>query len=270
MTATQRPAWRELFSGQRLLLGILILIAALGAGCASYRVPGGPADFRAMGITQAQADQQTDWSIAKRLDRQPLAKFPTSIAIVRVQGPGYCSHTTRSYGSGRYSIITTRDVESDEAFKRLAALPMVAGLAPINRLVVSPNMDTEENLREAAATVQADMVLVYTFDTVFGNEKKIAPLGLITLGLFPDREARVTSTASAVLLDTRNGYVYGLAEATGKDNRIANAWTSKSAVDASRRTAEKAAFEGLVGEVETMWRGVVERFTPAKTAASTG
>jgi hypothetical protein len=240
---------------------ILAMVIAIG-GCASYTTPGRAADFRAMGITPEQADAMTDSAMLERLQRKPLAGFPTSIAVARVQDRGYRAYQTKSYGEGRYSIVTTRDVESDDSFDRLAKLPLVAGLAPINRLVIPSRLDSERDLRTAAASVQADMLLIYTFDTQFGSESKIAPLATFTLGLFPEREARVTSTASAALLDTRNGYVYGLAEGTSHTTQLANAWTSETAVEESRRRAEREAFDKLVAGLETMWQGVVARYGP--------
>lgn len=243
-----------------------VAFAFVGGGCASYSAPGKSADFRAMGITPEEASALTDRDIANRLDRKPLAGFPASIAVVRVQAPGYRSHTAQGYGTGEYSVVTTRDVESDEAFEKLSHMPMIDGVAMLNRLVISERLHDERDLRSAAAKVQADMVLIYTFDTQFSTENKAAPLGVITLGLFPDRQARVSSTASAVLVDTRNGYVYGLAEGTGHDNQITNAWLNKGTVDAARRNAEQQAFTGLVGQLETMWKGVVDRYGPATVA----
>src|SRR5688572_11210018 len=134
-----------------------------GTGCASYSAKSiGRADFRAMGITQEEVETQTDISIAKRLERKPLAAFPTSIAIVRVQEHGYCSPTARGYGYGKFSVVTTRDVESTDSFDKLSALPMVDGIAPLNKLVLPVNLQTEEHLRQGAANVQADMLLIYT------------------------------------------------------------------------------------------------------------
>jgi len=86
---------------------------------------------------------------------------------------------------------------------------------------------------------------------------------VITLGLSPNRQVRLVSTASAVLMDTRNGYVYGVAEATSQESRITNGWQSGVAVDETRRATESAAFEMLVGEFETTWKGVVQRYSAA-------
>ncbi len=239
------------------------------AGCASsYSTPGARADFQALGITPEESLLLTDGDIQHAMDRKPLAHFPANIAVVRVQGSGYRSYTNDGYGSGRITVVTTRDVETDEQFARLHKLPMVSGIAPVGRLLLPERIDAERDLRAAAARLQADMVLLYTFDTRFDVDTPVEPLGLITLGLFPDRSARVNSTASAVLIDTRNGYVYGTAEGSAKDSRLANAWTSEDAADASRRAAETEAFDALVGQIETMWNGVVSSYGPASAAGA--
>jgi hypothetical protein len=240
----------------------IVVTSALATGCASYTTPGRAASFRAMGITADEAASLTEPSITERLERNPLASFPTSIAVVRVQGRGYYSHTARGYGSGDFTIVTTRDVERDDDFKAFADLPMIRGVVPLNRLVIPDRVTSDLQLRRGAAEVQADMLLIYTFDTVFGSESKMAPLAVFTIGMFPEREARVTSTVSAALLDTRNGFVYGLAEATSQTTQLANAWTSETAIDESRRRAEREAFEKLVAELVKMWQSVATTYGP--------
>ncbi|MGD9691946.1 MAG: hypothetical protein AB7G17_03830 [Phycisphaerales bacterium] len=241
--------------------------ATVLSGCAKYQTPGGPADLRAMGISRGEQIERTDANILEKMSRKPAADFPASIAVVRVQSAGYESYTARGHGQGNYSVLTTREAESDTEMARLESLPMVRGIATMNRLVVPQYLSTEKDLREAAAAVHADMVLLYTFDTRFGVTTKIPALGMITLGLFPDRESQVTSTASAALIDTRTGFIYGLAEATSKAHQPANAWTSQDAVDESRQRAEREAFVNLVGEVEKMWRGVAETYAVTRAVS---
>ena len=93
---------------------------------------------------------------------------------------------------------------------------------------------------------------------------------MVTLGLSPNQQAQVVCTASAVLMDTRNGYVYGVAEATEKGDQLASAWTSSSAVDDTRRRTEAKAFEKLVGEMEKSWVGVVRTYAKATPVAMPG
>ena len=137
---------------------------------------------------------------------------------------------------------------------------MISGIAPVNRLLLPANLNSDEELRQAAAKLQADMLLIYTFDTQFTTEDKAAPLSVISLGLSPNQQIRVTSTASAVLMDTRNGYIYGLAEATDQRDQMTNAWQNQVAIDDTRRATETAAFDKLVGDLENTWKGVVAHY----------
>ena len=171
--------------------------------------------------------------------------------------------TNRGYGSGRYTIVTTRDVEKDEDMSRLERLPMVRSLGTLNRLVVPPAMNSARDLQVAAANVQADIVMLYTFDTQFHQgDTTIPALGVISLGLFPNEVQRATSTASAAFIDTRTGFIYGLCEATAKRERLSNAWGSDSALDAARKYAEEDAFHALVSQMEQTWKGIVARYGP--------
>lgn len=247
-------------------LPLLLVLAALTTlnlgGCATYTVPGGPANFNALGITEQQQIDMTEDTIAREMDRKPAASFPATIAVVRVQDRGYRSYGTYGYDYGGYSVVGVRETEMDTDLQQFAQLPMVRGVLPLNRLVIH-QIESERDLRESAARVQADMLLLYTFDTKFGVESTVPALGVITLGLFPNDEARVTSTASAALVDTRTGYIYMLAEATADTRQLANAWTSRDAVDQSRRRAERDAFEQLTEQIRRGWKDVAERFAVA-------
>jgi hypothetical protein len=114
--------------------------------------------------------------------------------------------------------------------------------------------------------MRADLTLIYTIDTRFEVEDKAAPLTLVTLGMSPNKQARVVSTASAVLMDTRNGYIYTVAEATERQSQLANAWTSTAAVDQTRRRTESAAFDQLVDELVTAWDTVIAQYAPTVAA----
>lgn len=245
----------------RAIVGVTsIMVSCIAMGCASYATPGRAADFKSMGLTR---DQLTDASISETLSRQPLAKFPCGMAAVRIQAPGYRSDTATGWGTGKYSIITTRDIENDAQFDRLAKLPMITGVAPLNRLLLPEQLNSDMELRKAAATLHADMLLIYTIDTTFHTKDEVVPLTVVTLGLSPNQVVHVTSTASAVLLDTRNGYLYGYAEATEKTHQLTSAWTNEPAVDSARQRAEEKAFDKLTHEIENTWRGVVKTYATA-------
>ena len=241
---------------------IAMALTLTATGCGHYVAPMRGADMSLFG-GRASADvrrQQTDPGINRMLDRQPLAQFPASLAVVRVQAPGYRSYRCESYGRGRYSVVTTRDIETDEHFQRLQTLPQIDGVSPVNRLLVSHDLQSDDELRRAAAALHADLLLVYTIDTTFRSDDKAVPLTVFTLGLFPGKVARVVTTASAVLLDTRNGYVYSVVEGTDKTTQLANAWTNEQAVEDSRRRTELKAFDSMLDQFEKAWPHVVARY----------
>lgn len=239
---------------RNIVVGLALLFCA---GCESYATPGGAADLQQLSPLPEQRDRLADAAVQPALEKKPLARFPTVIAAVRLQAPGYRSDTAEGWGCGNFSIVTTRDVESPEAVAKLEKLPDVTGIAPLNRLLLPQNLQSDAPLRSAALALRADILLVYTFDTTFHTRDMAAPLTVVTLGLAPDQTTSVVSTASAVLLDCRTGYVYGVAEATEERHALAAAWTNESAVDGSRRAAEAAAFDKLVDELAKTWTGVV-------------
>lgn len=239
---------------------ILICIALIVlTGCSSqYVVPGpgvNPAALSSVGPSGPRP--------------QPTVKFPARVAVVRVQASGYRNDNVQAYGEGRYSVVTTRDVERDEDVERLGKLPQLVGVAMLNRMVLPPQLSTDRELRQAADRLGADLLLLYTFDTTFRfHDHEIGPLGIITLGTLPNHEAKAISTCSAALFDVRTGYIYGLAEGTGTESELASVWRRSSAIDSARVRAEQKAFGALTVELEKMWAGVLQGY--ATTGAMSG
>ena len=236
-----------------LTLPTIITIAAyLLPGCSAYTTPGG-------GISLFEV-ASNDVEIQERFDRKPAARFPAHLAVARIQRSGYRSHTVDSYGEGRYSVVTTRDIETAEDFQKIQNMPKVAAVAPISRLMLPEKLRSEKDLRTAAASLRADMLLLYSFDTHFETDQSvIAPLRVIHLGLLPDQTARIVTTASALLLDVRTGFIYGSAEASEKEQHITSAWTNADVADAARRSTERRAFSSLLTEFENTWAGVLKQ-----------
>src|SRR5258708_22888180 len=180
--------------------GVLGIGMLASGGCVEYATRGRGGDLRAVGVSQAMVRGGTEAGIEQTLGKKPLASLPTGIAIARLQAPGYRSATAQGFGEGRYSVVTTRDVEPDSAVDRLQKLPMVSGVAPISRLLLPERLQSDVELRHAAAQLHADMLLVYTLDTTFSKNDLAEPLTLITLGISPNQKASIVSTASAVLV----------------------------------------------------------------------
>ena len=243
-----------------LMLGFALFAGGCGA---SYITPGAAADLSAFGLTNELRESMTDTNIRRVLAQKPLATFPVHLAVVRVQSPGYYSYSTRGYGHGKYSVITDRDFETDDDMATLKALPQITDVVAISRLLLPANLTSDRELRAAAAALHADMILIYTVDTRFTTDKTLQPLGALTLGLFPNETANVRSTLSAILIDTRNGYIYAAAEASAKHSALTNAWSNRSAVERSRRKTEREAFDKLLADFTRAWPQVVRTYQTA-------
>lgn len=239
-------------SAVRVSLALAVLLLT---GCAtSYIAPGPRADLQAFGGA----------SVQEGFAAKPTAPFPATLAFVRVQAPAYVNYNmpvpAATGSTGRYSVITTREVEDDDQVERLGHLPQVAGVTAINRMLLPQNLQGDKELREAAARLQADLLLVYTFDTAFFETDLARPLTVITLGLSPTRKVAVATTVSALLMDTRTGYIYSTYESTKKADTLATSWGTRDAADTARRDNERQAFREMVGEVEKSWPKLVERY----------
>jgi hypothetical protein len=223
------------------------------SGCASYIPPGPKADLQAF----APADIQAGFAA------QATAPFPSTIATIRVQAPQYRNHNLEqqggTYGTGRYSVVTTKEVEDQADLEAIARLPQVSGLVSVNRLLLPDKLDSDREIRQAAARLQADLIFVYTFDTRFYDNDLATPLSVITLGLSPTRKISVTSTVSALLIDTRTGYIYSAYEVTTKAGTLATSWGSRDAADQSRQQSEREAFSKLIGEFVSVWPKLLDK-----------
>ncbi len=242
-----------------------LLALSLLTGCvpsSRYLTPGPPASFFALGLTQGEVEALTDHDIRSLYERKPATTIPAVVGIAHLQGKEYRSYTSRGYGQGEFTLVSTREVETETDMQRLASMARVRALALLNRMVIPENISSLKELRYGAASVHADVLLIYTFDTRFETRTTIPFLGFLSLGLAPDENIKVTSTATAALIDVRTGYVYLLAENSERLSKLAAAWNSSSAIDSGRKLAESRAFAGLVDEIERGWAGVIERLEP--------
>jgi hypothetical protein len=252
-------------------LSLLALFVSL-CGCASYTAPGRGANLYMEswkgsarsdikpsdgGPVSVPEDTGADIEIVQR---KATAPFPAHLVVVRIQEPGYQSMTNKGVGQGRYSVVTVRDIEKDEDFERLGRLPSLAEIAPLSHLLLPNFFQSDKELRQAAARVQADMLLVYTVDTTFLNTNKSTPLSVVTLGFGPTINVRVITTVAALLMDTQTGYVYGMIEETANEQATTAAVSTQDACDALRLKTERRAFESFLAEFDTTWPKIVQTY----------
>jgi hypothetical protein len=229
-----------------LFAACLVLLGA----CSTYTTPGAGVSLGA--ITENDSD------IAAAMARQPAMTFPARLAVARVSSVGYRTGSNDSVGTGAYAIVTTRDIETDDSFARLAAMPRVAAIAPLSRLLVPAKLGSTRDLRTAAAQLRADAILIYTIDTRFRTEStQLGPLQTIALGFLPSEKAVVTATCAFMIIDVRTGFVYGTGETTATEDQRSSLWGSASAIETARLRAERRAFEDGLGEVGKLWASII-------------
>ena len=232
-----------------LVLFFLILCLFL-SGCASYTVPGKKADLSELAPVNMQSG----------FDSQPSNPFPANITAVRIQEKAYTNfYLNRSggaYGEGKYSVVLVREVETEDDYKRIVALPGIEQIVSLNRMLIPSSIFSLEDLRMSASRIKADLLFVYTFDTSFFDEDKAKPLTVISLGLSPNRRITATTTVSALLIDTRTAHIYGVYESTASESKISTSWGSEESADQARRETERRAFEMLIEEFENSWSSI--------------
>lgn len=214
------------------------------ASCASYTTPGGSANISALATPD----------VAALLAVKPVATAPARVAVAQLQQAGYRNYQQQGYGQGAFSLVMERDAAAERVLQQLARLDGVAAVAPINRLLLPAQLDSIAALRQAAARVQANVLLVYTFDTRFQTGQQQLPLlNTILLGALNNQPLTVRSNVSAVVFDVQTEYVYGLAEANVQTHGSSNLWQTDSEVDKLRQDAEQQALVALMTQLQTQW-----------------
>lgn len=246
------------------MLKPIILIAIFGlmlGGCASYTTPGVASDFATINSTPLTASDDPD--INTLMSIKPAAQFPAQVVIARLQAGGYYSHSTDNGYRQQYrdfTVITADGLLNTDHIQKIRAWPQLAQTAKLNRLLLPQNAQNLADLRKSAARLRADMLLLYTLETRFKVENKtVSPLTTLSLGFFNSKNAQVQSSAAAMLVDVRTGFIYGLAEGHAKQEELTNYWNSADELDKQRLKAEQAAVDALIADLGTTWQNVVQQ-----------
>ncbi len=182
---------------------------------------------------------------------KPAITFPANIALVRVQGSG---------NNRGYNVITTREIETEQDFHTISKIPGIGGLVSMNSLLLPDSASTDIDVRAAAAKLHANAILIYTVASDCHNNDVIPPLSLLTLGLAPNTSYKITSSASAILMDTKTGFIYGALEEKATRSGLTSPLGSDATMENARRDTERAAFEKLVASFEPFWKQVYARY----------
>lgn len=132
-------------------------------------------------------------------------------------------------------------------------------MVALNRLLLPKNLSSDLDIRAAAAKLQADAILIYTMETTFDDGKILDPLTTVTLGLAPNKTFKITSTASAILMDTKTGFIYGALEETATRSGITMVWGSFKVIESGRKKTEQEALTKLIDSFTPFWNAIYKK-----------
>ncbi len=180
---------------------------------------------------------------------EPDLQFPARIGLARIE---------------RGKLISVPQDESESwtiLHKRLG--PSFGDFVPVSPLITSMVSKTDsktpnarnvvDNIRRGSARQHLDYVLIYEVtDTADQNRNALQVADLSILGLFilPSRNIKVDSTATAMLIDVRNGYPYGTATAFAERKAVTTSVGSRGRKAKLKDKARVIAVENLTDDVE--------------------
>ena len=223
---------------------LIALTAALTfSGCAAKYI-NSPAVARARDAKRAEF---SDPLIARATNAKPTMPFPATIAIAAND------HSVREH---------IRALSALGKLDGLDSLPHLARTVMVSPVVVSDTdqehrISADLRLREAAAKLHADAVLIIANESQLTDGDLVAPLTALSLGLFPNKRYELISTAFAALVDTRTGYIYGTNEKSRARTGLTMSWGSDDVIRRARSKAEREAMEKLFADFPAFWRGIV-------------
>jgi len=243
-----KPVYSAFAAPSRLAAGGALLVAmAFASACGSHAVT---RDVGAALLGEQAPSLEANDSAASTPVR-PAATFPVRLAVARLSG---------EERQGRWIVRPASSPDLSEEFRAIQGLPEVTSVAFLSRLLLDDCRGMRD-VRAAALEVQADILLAWTVDSQIAiDDHDIGPLNLAVLGFAPNQEAIATVTASAAFIDTRTGFVYGIAEGSASKSKLGTVHNSDDAAGDALREGTREAIRRLQPEVEMAWKTIVTRF----------
>lgn len=181
---------------------------------------------------------------------EPNLQFPARIGLARIE---------------RGQLITIPQDESeswDTAHRRMG--PSFGEFIPVSPLITAmvsgPYVKGQnharnivDNIRRGSARQHLDYVLIYEVSDTSDktrNALQVADLSILGLFVLPSRNVKVDSTATAMLIDVRNGYPYGTATAFAERKTVTTAIGSNGRKAKLKDKARIIAVDELTHDVE--------------------
>ncbi len=200
---------------KRIIYLLLVAISSLGGCASSYQLAAPTADLARSGLINDPAQVSklekaiTDGDIAKLLDADVRAKLPTGVAVAKISN---------------YLDLTTLDTEELRTWENVIVTQAhISGVHPISATMLLGQKLTLRSLREAAAKMNCELLLVYLQgDSSVDNFNNAAALYWTFIGLWtvPGNVIEHRTVMQAILVDCRTGMILGTATGDAHEKRL--------------------------------------------------
>lgn len=193
----------------RFKLQSYLVIAGLAlAGCETTTQYTSGAEYlsRYQTSTVSAQNSSTDLAVREIAAIEPDLRFPARIGLARI---------------GKHQTLVSVPYDEAESWRDAAIDlgPAFGEFIPVSPLVAnsvrkqdqSQPFDVMDHIRRGAARQHLDYVIIYEVADLAksdGNALRLADLTVLGLFILPSRNVKAEATASAILLDVRNGYPY--------------------------------------------------------------
>jgi len=246
----------------RAIVGLLLVAgASAAAGCASHVQMREPRSLLASGIIDDpdQASRlerrMTDHDIADLLDADIRAKLPTKVALARIDEGGWVCYS-RPWGMP----IDADELNQWEAIVR--KVPHLEGVLPIPTVPQERRKTTLHDLREAAARMGCEMLLLcHVSDAAVDNYNDAAVLYWTFAGLWlvPGNTYEHRTVMQAIVVDCRTGIILGTATGDSHQKRPCPAAYGEIAEAKLSEACYAAARDDLMKAAEPLFREIVAK-----------
>jgi hypothetical protein len=242
---------------------LVVCLALTLAGCQNgVQTTSGQAYLAAKPQFNPADGAAIDRAVYQAANVEPLLTFPARLGLARIQ-------------NGRLKAIPPREADAWlDVAKAHADLGTFVPISPLIADFAAEGAGTLANnvankVRLGAARQHVDAVLIYTVGATGadgGSPLSLLDLTIIGAYLMPSRSVKGDAAAAGLLIDVRNGYPYGNA------NAVASAADFVPSVGSTHRQfelqedAEVAAVGKLAAQVDTML-GKLQAELPAKELA---
>ena len=179
---------------------------------------------------------------------EPSLRFPSRIGLARIE-------------HGRLISIPSDEAQDWDQMRQDLGQDYGA-LVPVSPLIAAMVNDERhrggtkalvDSIRRASARQHLDHVLIYEVNDVSdqkSNALRVTDLTVLGLFILPSRDVKVDTTATAMLIDVRNGYPYGTASAFASKDSLTSFAGSDSRKTELRELTRVKAVDALTDEVQ--------------------